>query len=60
MASDEGGYEVSPNEQIEEERIALKGQLANLRERCADLEEGRVSVVTLRCAQTERSLTLLS
>jgi hypothetical protein len=32
--------------QTEEERIAMKGQLANLRERCADLEEGRVSIMT--------------
>lgn len=32
-------------EQMEDERLALKGQLANLRARCADLEEGHVGAL---------------
>lgn len=53
MASDEADNEVSPYEQLEEERISLKGQLANLRGRCADLEEERVSAVNFSRASTE-------
>jgi hypothetical protein len=53
MASDEADNEVFPYEQLEEERISLKGQLANLRGRCADLEEERVSAVNFSRASTE-------